>query len=206
MFHFFYVAKETWHLCQILVMASICTFQDCQQEALPKHYHFYTSSKEAIFQSGIRFRNIIQKRQYQKERGFRIIVDETVIKIGSELIWLWVAIEPKNMEILALTISKERNMFVAEHFLSDIIQEYGKHSVSTDGGTWYPQACRFLKLKHHIHSPREKILVEMMIQYIKDRTEIFDDYFPCKLKNCKMIHVLNWLNLSVYNIIRKKMA
>ncbi len=38
-------------------------------------------------------------------------------------------------------------MFVAEHFLSGIIQEYRKHSVSIDdgGGTWYPiQACRFL--------------------------------------------------------------
>ncbi len=30
------------------------------------------------------------------------IVDETLIKVGSELIWLWIAIEPKNMEILAL--------------------------------------------------------------------------------------------------------
>ncbi len=54
-------------------------------------------------------------------------------------------------------------MFVAEHFLSGIIEEYGKHSVSTDdgGGTWYPiQACRFLKLEHHIHSPWEKSLIE----------------------------------------------
>jgi len=23
------------------------------------------------------------------------------------------------------------------------------HPVSTDGSTWYPQACRFLKLQHH---------------------------------------------------------
>ncbi len=37
------------------------------------------------------------------------------------------------MEILALTISKERAyMFVAEHFMSDIIQEHGKNSASTD--------------------------------------------------------------------------
>jgi hypothetical protein len=27
-----------------------------------------------------------------------------------------------------------------------------KHPLSTDGGgTWYPQACKFLKIKHHIH-------------------------------------------------------
>ncbi len=43
---------------------------------------------------------------------------------------------------------------VSERFLSSIVDEYGEHSVSTDGGgTWYPQqACRFLKLDHHIHS------------------------------------------------------
>ena len=44
------------------------------------------------------------------------IIDETLIKIGSEYIWLWVIIEPKDKEILAINISKERNMFVAERF------------------------------------------------------------------------------------------
>src|SRR5215208_2502107 len=88
-------------------------------------------------------------------------------------------------------------MFVAERFLSNIVGEYGTHPVSTDGGTWYPQACRFLKLDHHIHSTLEKSLIERTMQYIKDRTESFDDYFPCRLKNCKLKHVTNWLNLFV---------
>ena len=125
------------------------------------------------------------------------IVDETLIKVGSGLVWLWVAIEPKNRQILALSISKERNTFVAERFISDVIKNHGKHPVSTDGGTWYPQACRFLRLKHHIHSSFEKSLIERTMQYIKDRTESFDDYFPCKIKNCKLNHVRNWLNLFV---------
>ncbi len=44
-------------------------------------------------------------------------------------------------------------MFVAERFLSDLVKTCGKHPVSTDGGgTWYPQACEFLKIDHHIHS------------------------------------------------------
>ncbi|MDN5845611.1 MAG: hypothetical protein L0H53_04980 [Candidatus Nitrosocosmicus sp.] len=30
------------------------------------------------------------------------IVDETLIKVGSELVWLWVAIGPENRQILAL--------------------------------------------------------------------------------------------------------
>ena len=67
---------------------------------------------------------------------------------------LWVAIEPESKEILGMSISKERNMFVAiERFISYVVDEYGEHPVSTDGGgTWYPQACRFLKINHHIHS------------------------------------------------------
>jgi putative transposase len=50
-------------------------------------------------------------------------------------------------------ISKERNMFVvAERFISNVVKGCGEHPVSTDGGTWYPhQACKFLKLNHHIH-------------------------------------------------------
>jgi putative transposase len=74
-------------------------------------------------------------------------------------------------------------MFVAERFLSNVVKEYGEHPVSTDGGTWYPQACQVLKLNHHhIHSSYEKSIMERTIQYIKDRTECFDDYFPCRKK------------------------
>ena len=90
---------------------------------------------------------------YRKMKISEFIVDETQIKVGSEFIWLWVVIAVESKEILGLNISKERNMFVAEHFLSGIVEEYGEHPVSTDGGTWYPQACQFLKLKHHIHIP-----------------------------------------------------
>jgi putative transposase len=66
--------------------------------------------------------------------------------------WLWVAIKPKDKEILGMSISKERNVFVAERFLSKVVEEYGQHIISTkDGGTWYTQACKFLKIDHHIH-------------------------------------------------------
>ena len=62
-------------------------------------------------------------------------------------------------------------MFVAERFLSNVVNEYGQHPVSTDGGTWYPQACQFLKLNHHIHSSHEKSIIDAKE---KDRTECFD--------------------------------
>ena len=86
-------------------------------------------------------------------------------------------------------------MLVAEKFLSGLVRVHGKHPVSTDGGAWYPQARRFLELKHHIHSPLEKSLTERTMQYIKDRAECLDDYFPCRIKSCRPEHAKNWLRL-----------
>jgi putative transposase len=120
-----------------------------------------------------------------------------LIKIGSDLVWLWVDIEPKHRRILHIDISFERNMHVAERFIASLINKFGKHPISTDGGTGYPQACRFPKLQHHINSSFEKSIIERTMQYVKDRTECFDDYFPCKRKKCKLKHVKNWLKLFV---------
>jgi putative transposase len=89
-------------------------------------------------------------------------------------------------------------MFITKRVLAEGINKYGPHSVSSDGDTWYPQACRFLKLKHHLHSHYEKSIIERTMQYIKDRTECFDDYFPCKKNKCKLKHVKQWLKLFVY--------
>ncbi|MDN5845930.1 MAG: hypothetical protein L0H53_06615 [Candidatus Nitrosocosmicus sp.] len=80
-------------------------------------------------------------------------------------------------------------MLVAERFLSGADRDYGNHPVSTDGGTWYPMACQFLKLDHHVHSSIEKSMIERKMQYIRDRTESFDDYFPCWIKNCNKSRV-----------------
>ena len=74
----------------------------------------------------------------RKIRITEFIIDETIIKVGSEYIWLWIAIENDNREILQISISKERNMFVAERFILNLVKRYGEHPVSTDdGGTWY---------------------------------------------------------------------
>ena len=149
-------------------------------------------------------RDWIQKYQPQRllsntKKIDEYIIDETLIKVGSELIWLWIAIDPENKQILAVSVSKERNMFVAERFLSGLVKDYGNHPVSTDGGTWYPQACEFLQMDHHIHSSLEKSLIERKIQYVKDRTEGFDDYFPCRKRKCKLEHIKQWIKMFAYH-------
>jgi hypothetical protein len=62
-------------------------------------------------------------------------------------------------------------MFIAEGFLSNLVEKHGQYPVSRDGGTWYSQACYFLNINYHIHSPYEKSIIESTKQCIKDRTE-----------------------------------
>ncbi|MEM3040638.1 MAG: hypothetical protein QXG97_01260 [Nitrososphaerota archaeon] len=37
--------------------------------------------------------------------------------------------------------------------------------------------------------------MERAIQTLKDRTECFDDHYPCRRKNCILDHVWRWLSL-----------
>ena len=64
------------------------------------------------------------------------------------------------------------------------------------------KACNVLGLKHRLHSPLEKSLMERVMQYFKDRSESFDDYYPCsKKEECNLEHVYNSVELftSMYN-------
>ena len=91
-------------------------------------------------------------------------------------------------------------MIVVEAFLRSLITIYGKHIVYSDGGTWYPEACSSLGLTHMLilHLKRA-LLKEQSNQSKIDRTECFDDYYPCLRKSgCNLSHVYQWIILFVY--------
>ena len=104
---------------------------------------------------------------YKRRRVSAFIIDETVIQIGSQHFWLWFCIEPIHSSVLGIYISEERNMIVAARFIKSLVEKYGKHTVYTDGGKWYPETCKVLKLKHYLHSPVEKSLMERVNQYFQ---------------------------------------
>jgi putative transposase len=141
---------------------------------------------------------------YKRKRISAFIIDETIIQIGNQHFWLWFCIEPIHRSVLGIYISEQRNMLVAEKFIHSLVEKYGRHTVYTDGGTWYDEACNVIGLKHYLHSPLEKSLMERVNQYFKDRIECFDDYYPCiqnKDNRCNLFHVHNWIQffVSMYN-------
>ena len=76
-------------------------------------------------------------------------------------------------------------MLVAEKFIRSLVDKYGKHTVYTDGGTWYDEACNMIGLKHYLHSPLEKSLMERVNQYFKDRIKVS----MTTIHVCKMIAI-----------------
>ena len=63
------------------------------------------------------------------------------------------AIEPVRSTVLGLYLSRHRNMLLAESILRSLIEIYATHTIySNDGGTWYPEACSSLGLKHRLHT------------------------------------------------------
>ena len=82
------------------------------------------------------------------------------IQIGNRHFWLWICIEAIDKSVLGIYISEERNMLVAEKFIRSLVESYGKHTVYSDGGTWYDEACNVIGLKHCLHSSSEKSLME----------------------------------------------
>ena len=105
------------------------------------------------------------------------------------------------VQCLESTSQKRETCLLLKNLLDHLVDKYGKHTVYTDGGTWYPEACNILKLKHYLHSSIEKSLMERVNQYFKDRTELFDDYYPCVKNECNLFHVHNWIQffVSMYN-------
>ena len=85
--------------------------------------------------------------------------------------------------------------------IRSLVSKYGRHYSLYRLWYLYPQACSFIHLKHRLHSHVEKSLIERIIQYFKDRTESFDDYYPCidkKEKNCDLEHIYNWIKVFIY--------
>jgi len=104
------------------------------------------------------------------------MIDESMITIKGEVYWLWIAYEPYINKYLLMDISKDRTTLRCYYFIKRLRRLYGsKYTVYTDGAHYYNQACRWLRIKHVVYNQEDKNIIERAVQYIKDRTECFDD-------------------------------
>jgi putative transposase len=89
------------------------------------------------------------------------------------------------------SVKRKNHLFVCYQFLKQLRSKYGRKPVCTDSAHWYDDdACKWLRLKHFVYEiEMKKNLMERFIQQIKDRTECFDDHFPCRIRDCDRKHI-----------------
>jgi len=134
-----------------------------------------------------------------RERVKIFAIDETGITVGGLQAFLFIAYEPFEDRILGLHLAWNPNSISVEMFLHDLIRKYGRHPIWTDGADWYSLACGSMNLKHHVYLHGSWLweVTERTVQRLKDRTESFDDLFPCRSHGtkCKLIHIWNWISV-----------
>jgi hypothetical protein len=150
----------------------------------PIDYHTLSSETTFLFERDSKEQtsgHILEEKNHRilRRRNFDQSRFELCMDLGR-----YRARKQANSRTFLANISNERNMLIALRFISYLKRIHGKHPVSIDGGTWYQQACEFLKIDHHrIHfSSLEKSIIERTIQDLKDKTKIFDDFFLSQRK------------------------
>ena len=97
--------KETEHLQSILVMDCIFIFLGLSSRRTFERLSCFIKRNHVSIWNWIQ-KYTPQKISSKKKKVDEFIIDETLVKVGSEFIWLWVAIEAKNKEILAEAFQK----------------------------------------------------------------------------------------------------
>jgi transposase-like protein len=74
----------------------------------------------------------ISRRIYVRKRVAAFVLAETMIRIGNDAGWLWIALEPINRTDLGAYFSRDRTMLIAEAFLKTLVKIYDNHTVYSD--------------------------------------------------------------------------
>jgi putative transposase len=118
-----------------------------------------------------------------------LLIDDTRVEVGGRELVLFVAFEPNLRRIVYMRLFEAANILTALSFMKRVKALYrSMMKVLTDGAQYYRTACKFLNLDHDVYGLRLRNLMERIIQYVKDRTEDFDDYIPCRRKRCDREH------------------
>jgi len=163
---------------------------------------FIKRSRTAIWKWLQKFESILENKIADKMPDI-VVIDETSLQIGDMNFWFWFVIDPENRKVVFFMISRSRTNIACRNLIYKMWKMYGKlPSVAiTDGGPWYLILKRY-GIDHEIVSGGIRNYVERVIETIKDRTRVFDNYFPSK--RWKIRHVYLWFSIYIfyYNWIR----
>jgi transposase-like protein len=94
----------------------------------------------------------------------RLFIDDIIVSVGGDPAWIWAAFEP--------------DLHRCMHIHRGAMRKYGGVPIYTDDAGWCADACGWAGAEQVVYDRPLRNLMERMVQYLKDRTEAFDDPFP----------------------------
>ena len=129
----------------------------------------------------------------------RIVVDETRVKLGGRLCWIWAAMDPKTRRILYLRVSRDRTLRSTMQFFEELARVYGHwpREAVVDGGPGYQGALFRLQRTQRIRLIGGiRNYVERRFREFKRRIQVFDGSFPQHRRDHRSI--TRWLRMFAW--------
>jgi len=124
-----------------------------------------------------------------------LLVDDTRVKIGSREKVLYIAFEPYLRKIIYMMTFDVANTLTSLILIKRVRAICGSNIIIlTDGAPYYRASCKILNLRHGLYSIEVRNLMERIIEYVKDRTRLFDNYIPCIKDECDEEHADSKIN------------
>jgi len=93
-----------------------------------------------------------------------------------------VALEP-DLHHAGLPRNPRGNSIDAYLFIRRLVHKYDRVPIYTDGAGWYADTCRWASVEHVVYSHplKNPMPAQRMLQYVKDRTEAFENAQKAKI-------------------------
>ena len=132
-----------------------------------------------------------------------VAVDEAKVKANGERCYVWAAVDVDTRELLAVWVSRRRNILHAEAFLRKVLKACtNKPLTLVDKGPWYPEALQALGPEWMHRTFGERNRVERWFRTMKARTRRFFNNFPARKRPIFKIKLFIKLFALWYNFIR----
>ena len=130
-----------------------------------------------------------------------IAVDETKLRVKGKYVYVWVAMDIKTREVIAVRVSLSRSSLEAYFFLSNVRRRcLNRARLITDKGPWYNGwTCRGFKHEHRTFGERN--CVEQWFGLLKRRTKSFCNNINAKSLDSGIKRLEEWVRsfAVIYN-------
>ena len=108
----------------------------------------------------------------ERKRRRYVAIDETVIKAGKKVYYVWVAVDVERMEVISARISRGKGNLVCLEIITDVLEKCkNKPIFLVDKALWYKEVLSRRGLKYEIRTREKRNAVESWFFQVEEEGE-----------------------------------